>query len=118
MEKNILTSDKKNSLIKNEALELEEEDWSDASEEEKHSSRLFWGVKDKKFVAKIKDPLYNKVMSQDFGLEDLKMVFIVRQDLKMGAGKIGAQCGHATLGVYEKTKLWAKFSSYWNKVLS
>jgi peptidyl-tRNA hydrolase len=28
------------------------------------------------------------------------MVLAVRADLKMGKGKIGAQCGHATLGAH------------------
>ena len=28
----------------------------------------------------------------------LKMVMVVRRDLKMEKGKIGAQCGHAVLG--------------------
>mgnify|MGYP006414437991 FL=1 len=30
-----------------------------------------------------------------------KMVMVVRTDLKMGKGKIGAQCGHAVLGAYQ-----------------
>jgi len=30
-----------------------------------------------------------------------KMVLVVRQDLKMGVGKIAAQCSHATLGLYK-----------------
>jgi len=29
-----------------------------------------------------------------------KMVFVVRQDLKMGKGKIAAQCCHAAIGAY------------------
>ncbi|GAQ87717.1 Peptidyl-tRNA hydrolase II (PTH2) family protein [Klebsormidium nitens] len=33
--------------------------------------------------------------------EDFKMVLVVRNDLKMGKGKIAAQCSHATLGVYK-----------------
>lgn len=33
---------------------------------------------------------------------DIKMVFFVRQDLKMGKGKIGSQCGHASIGLYKK----------------
>ncbi|GAB2211343.1 hypothetical protein Droror1_Dr00024651 [Drosera rotundifolia] len=36
-------------------------------------------------------------------LEDFKMVLVVRNDLKMGKGKIAAQCSHATLGLYKKT---------------
>lgn len=31
-----------------------------------------------------------------------KMVLIVRQDLKMGKGKIAAQCAHAAVGCYKK----------------
>lgn len=33
---------------------------------------------------------------------ELKMVLVVRNDLKMGKGKIGAQCGHAAVGAYQK----------------
>ena len=32
---------------------------------------------------------------------NLKMVFLVRQDLNMGTGKIAAQVGHAVLGAYK-----------------
>ncbi|CAM6126032.1 unnamed protein product [Calypogeia fissa] len=34
--------------------------------------------------------------------EDFKMVLVVRNDLKMGKGKVAAQCSHATLGLYKK----------------
>lgn len=30
------------------------------------------------------------------------MVLVVRNDLKMGKGKIGAQCGHGAVGAYQK----------------
>ena len=33
---------------------------------------------------------------------EMKMVLVVRSDLKMGKGKIGAQCGHAVLGAYRQ----------------
>jgi hypothetical protein len=33
---------------------------------------------------------YHEVMKQEFGTENTKMVFIVRTDLNMGKGKIGA----------------------------
>lgn len=36
---------------------------------------------------------------QDSG--ELKMILVVRNDLKMGKGKIGAQCGHAAVGAYQ-----------------
>ncbi|XP_047945916.1 peptidyl-tRNA hydrolase 2, mitochondrial isoform X1 [Salvia hispanica] len=32
--------------------------------------------------------------------EELKMVLVVRQDLKMGSGKIASQCAHAATGMY------------------
>lgn len=32
--------------------------------------------------------------------EELKMVLVVRQDLKMGTGKIASQCAHAATGMY------------------
>ncbi|XP_062093201.1 uncharacterized protein LOC133798751 isoform X1 [Humulus lupulus] len=35
-------------------------------------------------------------------LQDFKMILVVRNDLKMGKGKIAAQCSHATLGLYKK----------------
>ncbi|KAL2609615.1 hypothetical protein R1flu_028188 [Riccia fluitans] len=36
------------------------------------------------------------------GSGELKMVFVVRQDLKMGPGKIASQCAHAAIGAYEE----------------
>ncbi|KAG0572675.1 hypothetical protein KC19_VG116100 [Ceratodon purpureus] len=38
-------------------------------------------------------------LSSDEGGE-MKMVFVVRQDLKMGSGKIASQCAHAATGIY------------------
>uniref|UniRef100_A0A0K8TN48 peptidyl-tRNA hydrolase n=1 Tax=Tabanus bromius TaxID=304241 RepID=A0A0K8TN48_TABBR len=32
---------------------------------------------------------------------DYKMMLVVRNDLKMGKGKIAAQCGHASIGAYQ-----------------
>ena len=52
-----------------------------------------------------------------YPIEDIKMVLVVREDLKMGKGKIGAQCGHATLGAYKTTHAKSKQSDYWKNVL-
>lgn len=32
---------------------------------------------------------------------EYKMMLVVRNDLKMGKGKIAAQCGHAAVGAYQ-----------------
>ena len=36
--------------------------------------------------------------------EDLKLVLVVRQDLKMGKGKAAAQCCHAALAAYKRAR--------------
>lgn len=45
--------------------------------------------------------------------EEYKLLLIVRKDLKMGGGKVAAQCCHATLGAVEKVsndtiKFWRR----------
>jgi PTH2 family peptidyl-tRNA hydrolase len=44
----------------------------------------------------------DEVLTVQYPIQDVKMVLVVREDLKMGKGKIGAQCGHATLGAYKQ----------------
>ncbi|TQE00658.1 hypothetical protein C1H46_013707 [Malus baccata] len=56
--------------------------------------------KNKQSKDKPKDPLEIENLANI--LEDFKMVLVVRNDLKMGKGKIAAQCSHATLGLYKK----------------
>ncbi|XP_065893135.1 peptidyl-tRNA hydrolase 2, mitochondrial-like [Dysidea avara] len=34
--------------------------------------------------------------------EQYKMIMVVRADLKMGKGKVAAQCGHAAIGAYSQ----------------
>lgn len=44
-----------------------------------------------------------------------KMVLVVRNDLKMGKGKIAAQCGHAAVGAFESaTKTIPNIVKQWN----
>ena len=44
---------------------------------------------------------YNNRKNSFNGNDDLKMVFLVRQDLKMKAGKIAAQVANAAIGLYD-----------------
>ena len=53
-------------------------------------------------VKKVKEDIdYSNKKFNFKGSDDLKMVFLVRQDLKMKAGKIAAQVAHAALGLYD-----------------
>lgn len=56
----------------------------------------------------------------DFENADLKMVFLVREDLKLGAGKIAAQVAHAAVGLYEEINnegkdYYQQALDYWNE---
>ncbi|KAK4256145.1 hypothetical protein QN277_009050 [Acacia crassicarpa] len=68
-------------------------------------TRIFKGSlvveeKDGKNKKNLKEPLEIERLADL--LDDFKMVLVVRNDLKMGKGKIAAQCSHATLGLYKK----------------
>lgn len=71
---------------------------------------------------KRKNPTESQNEYNDYGYEneDLKMVFLVRKDLKMGVGKIGAQVAHAAVGLcYEimqgNSIYHQKALEYWNE---
>ncbi|KAH6813759.1 Peptidyl-tRNA hydrolase II family protein [Perilla frutescens var. frutescens] len=74
----------------------------------RHSSRAAFRlskdaeIKDegRKKVNRGKQPLEVEKLAEI--IDDFKMVLVVRNDLKMGKGKIAAQCSHATLGLYKK----------------
>ncbi|CDW79408.1 peptidyl-trna hydrolase-like protein [Stylonychia lemnae] len=85
--------------------EEQESDWIDDDSEEDQNEDGSKRIKD-------------EVLTIQYPIQDVKMVLIVREDLKMGKGKVGAQCGHATLGVYKQVQKYAKDSEYWQKVLS
>lgn len=87
--------------------EMEESDWVDDDSDADQLNSTD-GSK------KIKD----EVLFDQFPIDNVKMVLVVREDLKMGKGKIGAQSGHATLGVYKQCEKYAKDSDYWRKVLN
>ncbi|KAL9440258.1 hypothetical protein AB3S75_019005 [Citrus x aurantiifolia] len=54
-------------------------------------------VKKKNFLPR---KLQEQVSVSSDGDQDLKLVLVVRQDLKMGSGKIASQCAHAATGMY------------------
>lgn len=60
----------------------------------------------------------DQLLNVKYPIQDIKMILVVREDLKMGKGKIGAQCGHATLGAYQTCQKYAKDSDYWKKTLN
>lgn len=43
---------------------------------------------------------FDELLQETLAAESYKMVFVVNSDLKMSIGKIAAQVGHATLGLY------------------
>ncbi|PSC72483.1 Peptidyl-tRNA hydrolase mitochondrial [Micractinium conductrix] len=47
--------------------------------------------------------------------EELKMVLVVNDELKMGKGKIGAQCAHAAVGAVERLheQRWGTVLHHW-----
>ncbi|KAL4444368.1 hypothetical protein ABPG75_012105 [Micractinium tetrahymenae] len=47
--------------------------------------------------------------------EELKMVLVVNAELKMGKGKIGAQCAHAAVGAVEAlhARSWGAVLQHW-----
>jgi PTH2 family peptidyl-tRNA hydrolase len=65
-------------------------------------------------------PEYTAVMQEKYSpkTNEIKMVLAVRNDLGMTKGKIGAQCGHATLGGYKQVKRWAQKSAYWREIMT
>ena len=52
---------------------------------------------------------------KNYEFSDLKMVFLVREDLKLGAGKIAAQVAHAAVSLYDEITL--EGSSYYQSAL-
>ena len=61
---------------------------------------LIKGKRDR--INKKKEEIYDSNRKYSFnGYDDLKMVFLVRQDLKMKAGKIAAQVAHAAISLYD-----------------
>ena len=55
-------------------------------------------------LTKAKDSSEEDESADEDEEETYKMVLCVRHDLKMGTGKIAAQCGHAALDLYEKAR--------------
>jgi PTH2 family peptidyl-tRNA hydrolase len=57
---------------------------------------------------------------KQYEFNDLKMVFLVREDLKLGAGKIAAQVAHAAVHLYDEINqagnaYYQQALDYWNE---
>ena len=89
----------------------EDEDWADeiSSEEDENGFN--------KVVKRLSDDEMFEKYPHARGSRDIKMVLVVNNGLKMGKGKLGAQCGHATLGTYARSKKNAEGSKYWTKLM-
>ncbi len=64
-----------------------------------------------------KKKITDEELFEKYPIQDIKQVLVVRDDLKMGKGKIGAQCGHATLGAFKRAFQMSRASRYWNKAI-
>ena len=63
---------------------------------------------------------FDKALTEQFpdlSKEDVKMQLVVRNDLKMQKGKIGAQCGHAALGAFRRARDLAKEFTFMGNVM-
>ena len=61
---------------------------------------LYLSRRNQSGVSKLVDQAVDSIMSEVSG--GYKMVLVVRNDLKMGKGKVAAQCGHAAIGAYRQ----------------
>ena len=67
----------------------------------RYFNRVINLIKGKRNRVKKENKEYNNKKYNFNSSDDLKMVFLIRQDLKMKAGKIAAQVAHAALGLYD-----------------
>ena len=92
--------------------EEEGEEWTDDGSSEEDSAEEDGYIRNSGA-----DDVDEKELFEKYPPTDIKMVLVVNNGLKMGKGKIGAQCGHATLSGYYRCKRKSANSKYWTKVL-
>ena len=71
--------------------ETDDDEWEDDSDEGPDDQ-----IQKPARYSSVKDA----AMFEEYPVDDVKMVLVVRTDLKMGSGKMAAQCGHATIGTF------------------
>lgn len=86
-------STKEPAAPKSEEVAQDSDEWSD-EEEESEDEQMSTDIKF------LEAQGYDETMGEQYPATDVKMVLATRNDLGMGKGKIGAQCGHATLGSF------------------
>ena len=67
----------------------------------KYSNKFTSKPKSKRNLNQYTEMENSSAPQYNFDNSDLKMVFCVRDDLKMGAGKIAAQVAHAAVGLFD-----------------
>ncbi|KAK0079797.1 hypothetical protein PV325_000816 [Microctonus aethiopoides] len=55
----------------------------------------------------------NLIISEGDQDDEYKMVLVIRNDLKMGKGKIAAQCAHAAVANYKSARKYPKLLAAW-----
>ena len=98
-----------------ESVDSGDDDSSSQEDSEDESSSGLFGM----FKSRNAGPskISDKQLFEKYPLRNIKQILVVRDDLKMGKGKIGAQCGHATLGSFKSATKLSKNSKYWTKTL-
>ena len=92
-------------------MNTDDDEWSDADDDDADDDADDYddNKDNRKFTNK------SLLIKNNYGMLNApyKMVFVVNMELGMGKGKIGAQCGHATLGAYKHARKYARTAVKW-----
>eukprot|EP00039_Didymoeca_costata_P030059 m.27727 g.27727 ORF g.27727 m.27727 type:complete len:204 (+) comp7926_c1_seq1:216-827(+) len=88
-----------------------DDDWEDIEEEESDDEDE--DEEDEASPAARASLLSAEKLLEAYPGETCKMILVVRKDIKMGPGKVAAQCSHATLGCYKIARRYQKRLVQW-----